>query len=181
MPETETKNNPVLNSLPDLQDGRMPTIDPKLANEAVQTVFTGGKDAITGVIGSLREVDDGTDWKARFMLQALVIAAGNPDRDAPRRMLATILLDEAAGSRPVPIRSFLLARLRLIADKDMVAKLIPLAGADHPQLADAAATVLVSIGTPAKESLTEALKSAQGRTKEVFENALAQIARGGGL
>ena len=181
MPETETNNNPVLNSLPDLREGKMPAIDPKLADEVVQTILKGGKDAIIGVIEMLREVDNGADWKPRFILQALVIAAGNPDQDAQRRMLATVLLDEAAGARPAPIRAFLLARLRLIADKDMVAKLLPLAGADNPQLADAAATVLVSIGAPAKEPLTGALKSAQGRSKEVFENALAQIARGGGL
>jgi len=181
MPETETKNNPVLNSLPDLQGGKMPAIDPKLADEVVQTLLKGGKEAITGVIEMLREVDDGADWKARFILQALVISTGNPGQDPQRRMLATVLLDEAAGSRPAPIGVFLLARLRMIADTDLVPKLIPLMGADNPQLADAAATVLASIGTPAKEPLTGALKSARGRTKEVIENALAQIARGGGL
>ena len=85
MPETDTKKNPLLNSLPDLQGGKMPPIDPKLADEVVQTILKGGKDAIIGVIEMLREVDEGADWKPRFMLQALVIAAGNPGQDAHRR------------------------------------------------------------------------------------------------
>ena len=66
--------------------------------------------------------------------------------------------------------------MRLIAAADAVAKLVPLLAADDPPLADAAATVLVSIGSPSKAPLAAALKTAQGRRKEVIENAMAQIA-----
>ena len=145
MPESETKKIPALDSLPDLQGGKMPPIDPKLADETVQTVLKGGKDAIIAIIDLLRETDDGTDWKARFLLQALVIAVGNPGQDATRQTLAAILLDESIGSRPVPVRIFLLARLRFIATNDMTAKLTPLAGGGDPRLADAAAAVLATI------------------------------------
>jgi hypothetical protein len=175
MTETETKTSALLNRLPELQDGKMPPIDATLSTELVQTILKGEKDAIVGVIDALREVDNGGDWKARFLLQTLVSSAGTPAQAPQRRRLADVMLDEAAGTRPASVRTFLLARLRLIAGKDAVAKLIPLLAAEDPQLADAAATVLVSIGIPSKAPLEEALKTAQGRRKEVIGNALAQI------
>jgi hypothetical protein len=175
MSETATKTNPLLERLPELEGGKMPPIDPKLAAELVQATLAGGKEAIIALIDQLKEVDNGSDWKARFLLQALIVSVGTPAQDPQRQMLATVLLDEAAGTRPPSVRTFLLARLRLIAGGDMVAKLVPLAAAQDAQFADAAATVLVSIGAPAKEPLANALKTAQGRPKDVLANALAQI------
>jgi len=176
MTETETKTSALLNRLPELQDGKMPPIDATLSTELVQTILKGEKAAIVGVIDALREVDNGSDWKARFLLQTLVISVGTPALAPQRQMLADLMLDEAAGNRPSSVRTFLLERLRLLAGQDAVAKLIPLLAAEDSQLADAGAAVLVSIGTPAKAPLAEALKTAQGRRKEVIGNALAQIA-----
>lgn len=175
MTEIETTTNTLLKRLPELRDGKMPPIDVNLTSELVQTLLKGEKPAIAGLIDALREVDNGSDWKARFLLQTLVIAVGPAAQAPQRQMLADVLLDGASGSRPVSVRTFLLARLRLIAGPDMVAKLIPLLAAEDPQLADAAATVLVSIGAPAKAPLVDAHKTAQGRSKEVIGNALAQI------
>jgi len=196
MTETETKTSNLLSRLPDLQEcktppfdsslnaeevqivlqgGKVPPIDANLTAELVQTLLQGGKQSIVGLIDALREVDNGADWKARLLLQALTMAVGTPEQAVQRQMLADVLLDEATGTRPSAVRIFLLARLRLIADKDAVKKLIPLFTAADPQLAEAAATVLVSIGQPSKEPLAEALKAAQGRSKEVIEYALAQI------
>lgn len=176
MTETATKTNALLNRLPELQDGKMPPIDADLCAELVQTLLQDGKPAIAGLIDALREVDNGSDWKARFLLNTLASSAAAPALAPRRQMLAALLLDEAAGTRPAPVRTFLLARLRLLADKDAVPQLIPLLAAEDPQLCDAGAAVLVSIGTPAKAPLAEALKTAQGRRKEVIGNALAQIA-----
>jgi hypothetical protein len=173
---TAIEINALLNRLPDLQGGKMPAIDANLSTELVQTFLKGGKAAITGLIDTLREVDNGSDWKARFLVTTLVSSVGTPGQESQRQLLAAILLDEATGGRPESVRIFLLARLRLITGKDAVAKLIALLAADKPQLNDAAAAGLVSIGSPAKEPLSEALKTAQGRRKEVIENALAQIA-----
>ncbi|MEI6674307.1 MAG: hypothetical protein WCO57_03920 [Verrucomicrobiota bacterium] len=172
---TETETNALLNRLPELQEGKMPPIDANLSSELVQTLLKGGKDAISGLINAVREVDNGSDWKARFLVTTLVSSVGAPGQDSQQQMLAAALLDEATGTRPESVRIFLLARLRLIAGKDAVAKLIAFLAGDNPQLSDAAAAVLVSIGSPAKEPLAEALKAAQGRRKEVIENALAQI------
>lgn len=126
MTETETKTNALLSRLPELQGGKMPPIDPALTNELVPTLLKGGKDAITGLIDTLREVDNGSDWKARFLVQALVSAVGTAAQAPQRQMLTEILLAEATGSRPAAVRTFLLTRLRLIADTNAVAKLIPL-------------------------------------------------------
>ncbi|MCX6877067.1 MAG: hypothetical protein NTW21_25140 [Verrucomicrobia bacterium] len=175
MTEIETKTNAILKRLPELQEGKMPPVDANLSTELVQAILKDGKNSIVGLIDALRELDNGSDWKTRFLLNTLVSAVGTPAQTAPRQMLATALLDEALGTRPSAVRAFLLGRLRLIADKEMVAKLIPLLAADDPPLADAAAAVLVSIGTPAKAPLAAALMGAQGRRKEVIENALAQL------
>ena len=175
MTPTETTTTALLSRLPELQEGKMPPVEPKLTDELVQAVLGGGQEAIVGLIDALREVDNGSDWKVRFMLQALVIAVGTAAQAPHKRKLAEIMLDEAAGIRPAPIRTFLLARLRLLAGCDELPRLIALLTAEDPQLSDAAATVLVSIGTPSKEPLAEALKAAQGLRKDAIQNALAQI------
>ena len=175
MNETETKTAALLARLPELQDGKLPPIDANLTTELVRTILAGGKEAVIALIDALREVDNGGDWKARFLLQALVVAVGPAAQAAPRNTLAAILLDEAAGTRPAAVRTFLLARLRLLADPTAVAKLVTLLASDNPPLTDAAAAVLVSIGTPSKEPLAAALKAAQGRQQEVIKNALAQL------
>ncbi len=154
----------------------MPPVDPRLADELVQACLQAGKECIVGLIDGIGAVDNGSDWKPRFLLQALVAAVGVADRGPQRRMLADALLAEATGERSPAVRAFLLARLRLIAGDDAVAKLVPLLAAEDPQLADAAAAVLVSVGPPAKQALANALKGAKGRAQAVIANALAQIA-----
>lgn len=172
---TATEINSLLSRLPELQGGKMPPVDPVLTAELVPTLLKGGKDAITALLNALHEVDNGSDWKARFLLQTLTIAVGTAEQAAQRQLLATVLLDEAAGARPPSVRTFLLHRLRLIAGADAVARLVPLLASDHPPLGDAAAAVLVSIGAPSKAPLAAALTAAQGRPQEVITNALAQI------
>ncbi len=103
MTETETKTSALLNRLPELQDGKMPPIDATLSTELVQTILKGEKAAIVGVIDALREVDNGSDWKARFLLQTLVISVGTPALAPQRQMLADLMLDEAAGTAPRPL------------------------------------------------------------------------------
>lgn len=176
MNETATKTRSLLDRLPELQGGKMPPIDANLTHELVQTFLQGGKDAIVGLIDTLREVDNGSDWKTRFLLHSLVSSVGSPAQAAPQELLGATLLDAAAGSRHVYVRTFLLIQLRRIASPDMVPKIIALLAAEAPQLADAAAAALVSIGAPAKAPLAAALKGAQGRQQEVIENALRQIA-----
>ena len=173
---TQTEINALLSRLPELEGGKMPPVDPNLTTELVLALLKGGKQAIGGLIDALKEVDNGGDWKARFLLQALTIAVGAAEQVAQRQMLADALLGEAAGSRPASVKTFLLQRLRLIAGKDAVPQLVTLLASDNPQLSDAAATVLVSIGPPSKAPLAAALNAAQpGRSKELIENALAQI------
>lgn len=178
MPADDHPTNTMLERLPDLAAGKMPPVDAALAGELAQSLLGGGREAVRALIDALRETDDGSDWKCRFLLQTLVSAAGSDGREEQRRMLAAVLLDEATGGRPVAVRTFLLDRLRWIADEGSVARLLPLLAAAEAGLADAAAAVLVSVGRPARPALTQALASAAGRAKEVIANALAQIEGG---
>jgi hypothetical protein len=88
MPETKTKTSALLDRLPELRKGKMPPIDPKLNAELVNTVVAGGKPSVTELIDELQEVDDGSDWKGRFLLHALVTSAGTPGQDKQRLQLA---------------------------------------------------------------------------------------------
>lgn len=171
----ETKTSALLDRLPELRKGKMPPIDPKLSTEIVTSIAKDGQAAVGALIDTLQEIDDGSDWKARFLLRNLVTSTGNPGQDQVRRQLAKTLLAEATGNRPAPIRTFLLLQLRLIADKEAVPKLIPLLSAKDAPLANAAAATLVSIGIPARPPLNAALKSAKGRFQELIEYALVQI------
>ncbi len=150
MPETKTKTSSLLDRLPELKKGKMPPVDPKLAAGLARNLMEGGKGAIVALIDELREVDDGSDWKARFMLFTLVTSAGAPGRDRQRRMLSEVLLAETAGDRPASVKTFLVSQVRLIAGGDAIPKLLPLLASDHPPVSDAATAVLVSIGAPSK-------------------------------
>lgn len=173
MPETTVQS--LLDRLPDLREGKMPPVDHKLAAELVESIFTTGPSAISGLIGLLREIDDGSDWKTRFAINALVIHAGAGERDDRRKLLVDTFHKELAGEHPAAVLAFVLSELRYVAGPESVSAMIPMLSAADIPLADAAAAVLVTIGTPAKAPLEKALGKAKGRQKELIEHTLLQL------
>lgn len=177
MPMTEQtkKITALLERLPELAGGKVPPVDPALAGEIAESILQGGEPALAALLDGLGAVDDGSDWKARLMLHAVVNLAAGADGAASRETVAGTLLAESAGGRPAGVRVFLLGQLRLLAGADAVPAVVPLLTAVAPGVADAAAAVLVSIGPAALPALRLAHEGAEPRHQEVIGNAIAQV------
>ena len=175
MPEKKSDVQALLDRLPEPAGGKMPPVEAELMSEVIETLVEGAPERVGDLIGDVREVDNGGDWKARFALNALMVQAGAPGRDGWRRRLAEACFRELAGKHPAAVKTFVLSQLRFIVGPEHVRELVPHLGSDDPQLADAAAAALVSVGKPARRALDGALRGARDRQRKVIENALAQI------
>ena len=51
-------------------------------------VLEGGRDSVAGVVAMLKDVDDGADYKARYVLHGLAQYLGRPGKEAARAMFA---------------------------------------------------------------------------------------------
>jgi hypothetical protein len=165
----------LLAKLPESKDGKMPPIDADLTNDLGHDLIDGGRPAVAALLRSLREIDDGSDWKSRFLLNALAIHVGETGHDERKQDFIDSCLSELGGDYPDTVKAFTLTQLRLVAGPKDAPKILPLLDSAHPQIADAAADTLVSIGTAAKEPLREALRGARGRARELIDHSLAQI------
>ena len=66
----------LLTQFPDPKGGKMPPTDADLVNDLGHDLIQAGRAAVTALVASLEEVDDGSDWKSRFLLNALAIHVG---------------------------------------------------------------------------------------------------------
>jgi hypothetical protein len=173
MPEFDLQK--LLAQLPASKDGKMPPIDSDLTNDLGHELVDGGRTAVAALLGSLQEIDDGGDWQSRFLLHALAIHVGEPGHDPQKQDFIDSCLAELGGSYPDTVKAFTVTQLRLVAGRQDIPKILPLLDSGDPQIADAAAATLVSIGSAAKKPLEKARGSAKGRAKALIEHSLAQI------
>lgn len=167
--------NPWLERIPDLNGGKYPGMDPGEAVRLFDELLAGGKDAIIGVIDTLRGVDDGSDWKSRLLLHALATHTGHPERVAQRKTLERIYAAELQSRRPPAVRIFLARQLRGFAGTRSIPALAALLQENDPQLIDAAAAALTVIGEPAEAALKKVRSETEGHAREAVDHALAQI------
>jgi len=165
----------LLAKLPESKDGKMPPVDADLTNDLGHDLIEGDREAIAALVASLKEVDDGSDWKSRFALNALAIHVGEPGHDPQKQAFIDSCLADLDGKHPAAVKTFVISQLRLVAGRQEVPKILPLIASDDPQLADAAAAVLASIGAPAKAPLEKALTKSKGRQKELIAHTLIQL------
>lgn len=173
----ETDIDALFTRIPELEEGvRFPALDPAEAPGLFDEVLSGGEGAVGAIFDRLQEIDDGTDWKARFLLHALATHVSGEGRDEARKELQAACASAAVSDRPASLRTFVLQQLRWIADGEVVATVAPLVTDADRQLADAALAVMVSVGREARPTLRQALEAKPGDVHEVaIRNALAQI------
>ena len=153
---------------PDLADLKTPPRKGKLTGPAMddaveifEAVLKGGRKNILALIDMLREVDDGRDYRARYVLHALVTYCCRPDKGEQRDMIIAALCSQLGGKRPKSIQAFLLQQLQLCADGRIASDVGKLLGDE--QLGDAAAATLLAVG--AVDPLRAALPRMKGRAK----------------
>ena len=60
-------------------------------------VLAAGKEGVLAVLALLKEVDDGSDYKARYLIHALAQYVGRPGKEAARTVVAEALAAKPSG------------------------------------------------------------------------------------
>ena len=164
--------NTYLSRIPELVKGRrFPSMPPEVADEMLAELLAKPNAVTIAIIDTLSEIDDGSDWKSRFLLKALV----SQSQDASRAKVQQAFTEALNSDRPARVKTFLVMQLQWIADKDAIDVLTAQLDSDDAALVDAAAATLTAIGKPATKALKQANKNAKGHAKVAIAHALKQI------
>ena len=179
MPETEIekKNDKWFHRIPELQNGRrFPSLAPDKANQLFEEILAAGEDAIGGIIDGLEAVDDGKDWKARFVLGALASHVGSKEREAARKELEKVFVAALQQvERPASVRTFLVMQLQWFGDAGCVGAVAQQLESKDVYLVNAAAATLGTIGGPAADVLKKLRKKVDEPARVAIDHALAQM------
>lgn len=164
--------NTYLSRIPELVKGRrFPSMPPEVADEMLAELLAKPNAVTIAIIDTLSEIDDGSDWKSRFLLKALV----SQSQDASRAKVQQAFTEALNTDRPASVKTFLVMQLQWIADKDAIDVLTAQLDSDDAALVDAVAATLTAIGKPATKALKQANKNAKGHAKVAIAHALKQI------
>ena len=175
-PVNTTPNHPWLKQVPELQDGkRFPSMPPAEAAKLFDDFVAGGKEAVLTVIDEIGEVDDGKDWKSRFVLKAAATHVNGKDRQADARKLEKIYADELTDKRSVGARTFLVMQLECFGTEACTKAVAEQLKTEDDILIAAAARTLTAIGKPAEKALRKVHGQVSGKAQDAIDHALKQI------
>ena len=177
MPDNDKAiTNRWLHQIPELDRGRrFPSLAPDQSRKLFDELLAAGDDEITGIIDTLGEVDDGKDWKARFVLGALASYVGAPDRKADQKKLEQVYAKALQADRPAGVKTFVAMQLQWFGTASSVQVLADQLSSKDRQLVDASAASLCAIGKPAIAGLKAAREKVDEDARAVIDHALAQI------
>jgi hypothetical protein len=144
---------------------------------ALEAVLAAGKDGVVAVVGMLKDVDDGADYKARYFLHVLSQYLGRPGKEAPRALFVEALASQLGGERSKGVQGYLARQLQVIGGKDCapaLARLLP-----DPELCEYATQALLAIRAGAVEAFRKALPELQGGPRLTVLQALGVLADAG--
>ena len=159
--------------LPELEDGRrFPGVEREVA-EGIYEEALAAEGGIEVLADGLQEMDDGGDWKVRFLVRGLVNSVG---AKGGANVEATLVAAAMDADRGPGVRAFLLEQVRFIAGEASVPAVVPALGEVDERLMDAAAAVIVTVGgDAAKAALRGAMENVAPARRVVLENALKQV------
>lgn len=167
-----TKLTALLNKMPELDRGRVHGPKRSDAEPVYDEILAGGADNIAALVGMLKEVDNGEDWRVRYVLHCIMTYIGA--KETPKRsMVADALASQLAADLPKPVKVFVLQQLQLIGTKQHVSAIGKLL-TDEVTSAPAAAA-LTAIRDGASAELKRALPNANGRPKQDIQQAIKVI------
>ena len=161
VPPLDGKNYkpPLLKTRP--SDGKFTGPTWEEAVKILDPILKGGANSIVGVIDMLVEVDDGKDYKARYVLHAAATYVCRAGKDKERAAVVKAIASQLGGSRPKATQGFLIRQLQVCGDAS-VADVLGKHLLDE-ELSEPAAMSLVAIGDGAAEQLRAALPKAKGK------------------
>lgn len=176
----------LLEKVPDLdkRDAKIPLLrtrpsDGKLtgptwgdAEEIVKGIFGHGRQGVAAVIDLVTEVDDGKDYRARYMLHVLATYTCRKGKDEQQGMVVDAILSKLTGEATEK-QAFLVHQLQVCAGRDAAGRLGKLLASER--LCEPAALALVAIGGGAAEQFRAALPRARGPARRTIVQALAVL------
>jgi len=144
------------------------------ATPMLDGLIAAGRDGIVAVVAMLKDVDDGSDYKARYALHALAQYVGRPGKEAARKMLADAFASQLGGDRPKGVQGYVARQLQVIGSKESSPALGKLLG--DPDLCETAAQALLAIRDGAVVEFRRALPDLKGGLRLTVLQALGVLA-----
>lgn len=137
-------------------------------------VLAAGRSGVVAVVGMLKEIDDGADYKARYVLHGIAQYVGRPGKEAARALFIEALASTLGGEIPKGAQGYVARQLQVIGSKDSAPALGKLLA--DPELCEYAAQALLAIRAGAVEQFRKALPDLKGGTKLTVLQALGVLA-----
>jgi len=151
-------------SIPDLdKNGKIDGPKPDDADKTFEALLTGGREAVDKLLGMIREIDDGQDWKARYVLHALANYVCRPSKAEQRGLVVDAIVAKLQGDAPKAVKATLIRELQVAGGKAAVQVLGKFLADD--ELYSWAASALLAIRQGAAGEFRKALPAAKGRAK----------------
>ena len=141
---------------------------------AVDTVLAAGRDGVVAVVGMLKDVDDGADYKARYFLHVIAQYVGRPGKEAARTMVAEAFASQLGGDRSRGVQGYVARQLQVMGTPESapaLATLLP-----EPELCEYAVQAMLAIGGGAAAPLRKALPDLKGGPRLTVLQALGVLA-----
>ncbi len=151
-------------SIPDLdKSGKIDGPKPDDARKTFEALLTGGRGAIDKLLGMIRQVDNGEDWKARYILHGLATYVCRPSKAEQRGVFVGAIVAKLKGDAPKAVKATLIRELQ-VAGSAEAAQVLGEFLADG-ELYTWAASALLAIRKGAAGEFRKALPAATGRPK----------------
>jgi HEAT repeat protein len=144
------------------------------ATPMLDGLLAAGRDGLVAVVAMLKEVDDGSDYKARYALHALAQYVGRPGKDAARRTFIEALASQLGGDRSKGVQGYVARQLQVVGSKDAAPALGKLLA--DAELCESAAQALLAIRDGAAGEFRKALPELKGGTRLTVLQALGVLA-----
>ena len=144
------------------------------ATPMLDGLVAAGRDGLVAVVAMLKDVDDGSDYKARYALHALAQYVGRPGKEAARKTFVDALASQLAGDRSKGVQGYVARQLQVIGTKDAAPALGKLLG--DAELCESAAQALLAIRDGAAAEFRKALPDLKGGPRLTVLQALGALA-----
>jgi len=151
-------------SIPDLdKHGKIDGPKPSDARKTFEDLLAGGRGAIDRLLGMIREIDNGEDWKARYVLHGLAHYVCQSSKTEQRALLVGVIVAKLKSDAPKAVKATLIRELQIAGSAKTVAALGTFLADD--ELYTWAANALLAIGKDAAAEFRKALPTSTGRVK----------------
>jgi hypothetical protein len=137
-------------------------------------VLAGGSNNIVGLVDLLKEVDNGADYRARYMIHGVALYLCRKGKEKEKAMFTETLASQlGSASRAKPIQAFIIRELQVCGDKNCVPTIGKLLLDE--QLGDPAAAAITAIREGAVEQFRAAAPQAKGHARLTIVQSLGVL------